>query len=191
MLLSLFNGDFEYWELYHKVTFDGEFKIIYVNYGEVALDLEEDLYSSWKEWVRVRENGKYEQALRNVGGDPLPGGDKLGATFFLTNGWRIRTWEGDHTLTVFGNIYTEEGDDPFITTEGQYTILINQRVSNLTDKINTGGSGTMPTAEEIATAVWSKATASHTTPGTMGARLGTTKVYVNVNKDLIMEIDDE
>jgi len=193
MLLGLYNGDFEYWGLYHKVTFDGVNKIIQVNFGETALDLEADIYSSWKEWKRVRDNGKFEQALRSVGGDPLPGEDRLGATFFLTNGWRIRTWEGDHTLTVFGNIYTDEGADPFISTVGQYTILVNQRVSNLVDKIGVGGGGggVIPTAEEIAAAVWDRAVAQHMLPGSMGERVGRAKVHVNVNEDIIMEVTDD
>lgn len=190
MLLTLYNGDFEYWSLYHKVTFDGANKIIQINFGETAIDVETDIYSAWKEWVRLRDNGKFESALRSVGGDPLPT-DRLGSTFFLTNGWRIRTWEGDHTLTVFGNLYTDEGADPFITTEGQYTILVNQRVSNLIDKVGGSGGGDFPSAEEIASAVWDRAIADHVTQGTFGEKIQRAKVLVNVNRDIIMEIDDD
>jgi hypothetical protein len=193
MLISLYNGDFEYWQLYHKVTFDGVNKIIQVNFGETALDVERDIYSAWKEWVRVRDNGKYEQAMRSVGGDPLPGDDRLGATFFLTNGWRIRTWEGNHTLTVFGNLYTDEGEDPFIQTLGQWTILVNQRVSNLVDKISVGGldPDVIPTAEQIAAAVWDRLVEDHKNNGTFGQKLGRTQVYVVDGDGYIFEIDKD
>ena len=84
----------DYWNLNHKVTFDGEARIIYVNEGVTFLDFRSDVYSAWKEWVQLPshpQNASYLDAMRSVGGDPIDetNGVYLGATYFLRNGWRI------------------------------------------------------------------------------------------------------
>lgn len=147
--LALFYGHFELWQLYHKVTFDGANKIIIINDGETFIDVEEDLYSAWKEWVLVDDNVKFLAAMRGVGGDPTVGGDFLGATFFLINGWKIRPFEGDHSLTVRGNLFSEDGLDPFIPTLGEHTILVTRQVSNLIDKITGSATLTIEQAEQL------------------------------------------
>jgi len=135
MNVTFFYNHWELWQLYHKVTFDGANKIIIINDGETDIDVEVDIYSAWKEWVLVDENAKFEQALRVVGGDPTVGGDSLGVTTFLINGWRIRPFEDDHSLTMVGNLFEETGADPFVPTLGEHTILVTRRVSNLVDKV--------------------------------------------------------
>lgn len=124
------------WLLYQKVTFDGENKYIIINEGVTELDVEEDVYSAWKDWTFQRDYLKWEDAMRSTGGDPLPGGDFLGATFFLVNGWRIFVKQGPSNITVTGNIYTEEGDPVFVTENGVQ--LLTTRVSNLIDKPDIG-----------------------------------------------------
>ena len=182
-MISTFYGYWDEWELYHKVTFDGRNKLILINDGETEINVEIDIYSAWKEWKALRDNAKFEQAMRNVGGDPLPGDDQLGATFFLTNGWRARTWNGDHQLNVVGNLFTEEGEPPFIPVEGPHTILINQRVSNLVDKVGFPGS-----VEEMADAVWNKMVEDHDEDGTFGEKVGRKLVMVHL-EDLGIEVD--
>ena len=125
-------GSYDLWILYFKVTFDGDNKLIIVNEGETTIDVETDIYSAWKQWSESRDYLKYDAALRNTGGDPLPGGDFLGATFFLINGWRIFIAKGLDDLTFTGNIFTEEGDSAFVTEEGVQIAI--SRVSNLIDK---------------------------------------------------------
>ena len=115
------------------VTFDGDQLLIIVDNGVTEIDVKIDLYSDWKEWVKIGDNAKYLQAMRAVGGDPLPGSKALGSTFFLMNGWRIRPYEGSHTLTVNGNLYTEEGESPYISTLGSYNIMVISVVSSLVD----------------------------------------------------------
>lgn len=199
-LQSINYGFWERWLNPHKVTFSGDEKIIYVNYGETVLDVKADVYSPWKEWVLSHENdnAKYEPAMRSVGGDPTVGGQFLGATFFLTNGWRMKTWEGDHRLSLIGNLYTDEGQPPFIPTEG-YSILIESQVSNLAtvagtyptvsspndistavwndpnavsdSSIAAAITPLIPTVEEVAYAVWEEAMFGHSTPDSFGKRL--------------------
>ena len=116
-----------------KVTFDGPNKIIQVNFGETELSAERDVYSAWKRWVvtppsasQVPFNSGYFDALRTVGGDPIGAGQEISPYFFLINGWRMRSWEGDHFLRVLGNLYVDEADgggSPIVPTQGNYQIV--------------------------------------------------------------------
>lgn len=136
-------GVWDFWEAYdpnasygnQKVTFDGLNKLIYINFGVTDIDFREDVYSNWKEWMLSNNytNGRYEQALSVVGGDPLPGSRILGSTFFLENGWRIRSWEGDHILTITGNVFTREGDDPVLPPLTDVKITVNFNTSTLVE----------------------------------------------------------
>jgi hypothetical protein len=139
-MLGVYGGFWDYWSLYHKVTFDGDNRIVIVNPGILELSVKDDVYSSWKEWIKLEDYSKYEPAMRVVGGDPTVGGRFLGATFFLINGWKIRTWEGNHRLVITGNLYSDDGQDAFLDTLGKHKITINQNVSNLVDLME-GGSG--------------------------------------------------
>jgi hypothetical protein len=73
------------WNLYQKVTFDGPNRLIIVNNGEEDINIEQDVYSDWKEWSALRDHLKFYPALRTVGGHPTVAGDSLGATFFTIN----------------------------------------------------------------------------------------------------------
>lgn len=123
-----FNQD--YWLLFLKVSFDGVTKLITVNSNESVIDVQEDLYSAWKRWIQTRDNLKYINAMRSVGGDPTVGGEFLGATFFVTNGWRIVL---TNATTIEGNIFSDDFDTPYLTEEG--VVIAFSKVSNLIDKV--------------------------------------------------------
>lgn len=144
---SLHYGFWSEWLNPQRVTFDGPNKLMLVNEGVTAIDVEIDLYSDWKEWAQLYDHGKYLPAMRAVGGDPTTAGRALGATFFLVNGWRVRTWDGDHRLTVIGNLFTEEGEPPFVPVTGPHTTIIESNVSNLVDRLTRLEQ--LPTAEEV------------------------------------------
>ncbi len=145
----------DHWQMYHKVTFDGPNKLILVNEGVTELDVRQDLYSDWKEWFDHQNpdglvNAKYLYAMRAVGGDALPGDQVLGSTFFLSNGWRIKPYSGSYTLVVRGNLYTDEGDFPFIDADGNLNnIKVISVVSTLVERTGVGS------ADEVKEAVWS------------------------------------
>lgn len=138
-------GNWQFWETYNpptsfgpqKVTFDGPNRLILVNAGVSELNFKEDVYSNWKEWVMdpTQTNSKWAEAISGVGGDDLPGDRVLGATFFLENGWRMRTWEGNHELTVTGNAFTREGEDIFVPTLKKWNITIRLNTSTLVEVI--------------------------------------------------------
>jgi len=114
-----------------QVTFDGPNKLIIVDNSVTSLDAKVDLYSDWKEWVVTAgsDNAKFLPAFRTTGGDELPGGQYVSGYYFLTNGWRIRPYEGDHGLTVAGNLFVDGGGNPFVPTLGDYTVLVNLQTS--------------------------------------------------------------
>ena len=121
-----------------KVTFNPYTRIIQVDLaptdGVVALDVKADLYSDGKEdWRADNTLNKLTFPIRVVGGQPLPGSKALGATFFLAPDWKIRPYEASHTFRVNGNLYSDDGTSPFISTVGAYNVFLEQQVSSLVD----------------------------------------------------------
>ncbi len=125
-----------------KVTFTVPEKIIYIHSAPVQegsdwvidIDVKEDLYSDGKEdWRTGGVLTGFDFPLRAVGGDALPGSKALGSTFFLASDWKIRPYEGSHTLRVNGNMYSEDGSSPFIPTVGIFNVTIISTVSSLVD----------------------------------------------------------
>jgi len=142
-----------------KVTFDGLSKIITINYGETELNAQRDLYSAWKRWISIGDNSKYLEAFRTVGGDSIGGGQSVSAYFFLMNGWRVRSWEENHFLTINGNLYVDGGGSPFLSTLGNYNVVISLQVSpqSITTTVSTtAGIITPQDRQEIASRVWSE-----------------------------------
>ena len=137
-----FNQD--YWLLYLKVSFDGVTKLITINSNENEIDVRDDLYSAWKRWSLTRDNLKYINAMRSVGGDPTVAGEFLGSTYFVTNGWQIVLTNG---VTIVGNIFSDDFDTPYLTEEG--VVIAYSKVSNLIDKV----APTTETLSEVATSV--------------------------------------
>lgn len=114
------------------VTFDGPNKVISFNVSTTAVDVR-DIYSDWVDWFLTSDNSKYLPAMRNVGGDPLPGSKTLGLTYFMLNGWKIKPYEENHTITFNGNLYSEDGSSPYMNVVGAYQVMIINSVSNLVD----------------------------------------------------------
>ena len=150
-----------------NVSFNGITKLITVNTGITSIDVGLDLYSEWKKWVLLDDNAKYLPAFSAIGGDLLGDNRYLGSTYFLENEWKIKPYEGNHTLSVSGNLYTRDGTSPFIQTIGNYNVLISMQVSNLIDTISTTG-GSDLTSDEIATAVWNKTIPETPVPNSFG-----------------------
>jgi hypothetical protein len=117
------------------VTFDpANLRIVEIGVGgDNVLDVVE-IYSEWKDWVKIGDNAKYAQAFRFVGGDPISATQDLGITYFLLNGWRFRPAELSHKVTLVGNIFTDpDGFSIFVDTLGAFTVNAETRVSNLVD----------------------------------------------------------
>lgn len=103
------------------------------------LDVKEDVYSAWKTWAVQGTNTRFLLAFSAIGGDQISEGKFLGTTYFLENGWKIRPFEGDHLLTVSGNMYSRDGSSPFVSTVGNFNVLISMNRSNLVDVVVVSG----------------------------------------------------
>jgi len=149
------------------VTFDGPNKLIIVGYGVTEFEFQE-VYSEWKNWVQEGDNAKYLMAMRTVGGDPTTGIKSVAPYFFLSNGWKIRPYEGDHYLTIDGNLFVDEpgtyGYQVFVHTLGEYMVMVAVNLTSDAVGISTGGGGGGD-PEEIADAVWNRILASHVIEG--------------------------
>ena len=137
-----------------SVTFDGINKLIIAQSGTTMLDVGADLYSRWKDWAISSDNAKYEQAFRVVGGDPTVGGNTIAGYFFLTNGWKLRPQEANHTLTIDGILLDDGGGDPYVSTLGTFNVRINATIPLQAEAIivETGTSGLTSTeSSQLAT----------------------------------------
>lgn len=100
----------------------------------IDIDFKVDVYSEGKEdWKVNTDLQKFVFPVSSVGGEPLPGSKKLGSTFFIAPDWKIKPYEGDHTLRINGNIYSEDGQSPYVGTTGTYNVMVINSVSNLVD----------------------------------------------------------
>ena len=171
------------------IAFDGVTKLATLSSGTTTLTVPE-LWSRWVDWVATSDNSKYPIALAQIGGDEISAGKYLGVTFFLENGWKIRPYEGNHTLTITGNLFSRDGSSPVAHTIGDYNVTVNMSTSNLVDTISTsGGGGSSLTAAEIATAVWDRMNALHMNTGSFGEAISMTKATGDANFSQLVDVN--
>lgn len=159
-----------------KVVFDGPNKLIVVSDDVTELDIREDVYEAWKEWVRDPDlliNASYIQAIRGVGGDPISGTTDqfVGDIYFLTNGWRLAY--DPRKVAVTGVLYSDDYptayffDDPAKrTSPDTLDPVFPARVSSV---VNTYEVASSTDAAAIAAQVWNTVSSSYNNAGTMGA----------------------
>jgi len=131
MLLSLWPNWWDDWSEQWAVTFDGENRKIIVNPAFSSVDVKQDIYSNWKEWVQKRDSAKFLPALRTIGGDPLGGGQFAGDLYFLMNGWQIVI---GHAVQLVGVLYHDDGIPVFVIEPGGG---VTATVSNLVQTAET------------------------------------------------------
>lgn len=192
-------SSWDLWTLYHKVTFDGANRIIYVNEGVTELNIKTDIYSDWKEWAAsIPDNAVWLPAIRTIGGDATVAGQRAGDIYFLINGWKLYI---DLTkVRVTGVLFSDDYDSAYYDFNGniQYPAQVASLVTTAETQTNTSTGGATaaevwnystrtlttasgPTAAEIADAVWDEAYTNHDTDGTFGHLLN----YVgNLEKEL-------
>lgn len=109
-------------------NFDGDSLVITLDSGITEIDVQDDIYEQWKDWMLSSSaNRKYPAAFRSDGGNPLSSIINQGSYFFLNNtsGWRIKPPEEDITIYLTGNLAVEDTVLPaFIATTGDYTAAI-------------------------------------------------------------------
>lgn len=154
-------GHYDFWERYipsnyygpQKVTFDGPNRLIFINAGETSIDVQEDIYSNWKEWTRTRNNATWPIAISTLGGDPITETTFVGDTYFLENGWRIQPWipgangSNGYILDIVGNIYTREPGQNPVNPVPSVSVTLTR--SNITETAIVGGQDTLSKILEI------------------------------------------
>lgn len=161
----LFNYDYDYWALKAKITFDGDKRVITVNTDTSTLNIRE-LYASWKEWTRLRDNAKFLPALRTVGGDPIGSGAFTGDSYFLVNGWKLSVDLAK--VRVTGVLFSDDYDTAYYTLNltAQYPATVAALVNTISVPStitpaelwaynNRSLSVEPPTAQQIADSTWS------------------------------------
>lgn len=132
-----------------SATFDPANRRIVLNAGVTSVTAQ-FLYSRWKEWAQA--NAQWPAAFRVVGGDPIGGGLFVASYFFLTNGWRVRPQEANHTLVIDGNLIVDGGGVPVVPTLGNFNVSVQYTVPVQAQGIATSGSSG-PSASAIAAEV--------------------------------------
>ncbi len=131
-------------------TFNGAAKTITIT-AQAVMSVR-DVYSRWVDWVAAG-NQQWLPAFTTVGGDDIDAaaGTSIPIYAFLTNGWRIRPMEADHTLVVNdGVLLVGGGGDPFLNTAGDFTVRINYQQPVQAITVATGGGGGGLTTEQAA-----------------------------------------
>jgi hypothetical protein len=83
------------------INFDGDNLLITLDSGITEVDVVDDLYRAWKDWMlETPLNRRYPQAFVSDGGNPLTAVINQGSYIFLQNqyGWRIKPPEEDITI---------------------------------------------------------------------------------------------
>lgn len=143
-------------------TFIGDQRLIVLDPGVINVDVQ-DLYSRWKDWVLVGQGAQWIRAMESVGGNPIGFGNTIAPYIVMLNGWKIRPFEGNHILTISGNIITDDESNPFVDTLGNFNVTIKNVVSS-----NTIAVGDRYTLEEIAQEVWDYNLTNHNTAESVG-----------------------
>jgi len=77
-----------------------------------SFDVQRDLYSAWKRWIRQGDNAKYPKAFDTTGGDDVGGGQKVAPYFFCRNepgfGWRIKMPQSNGEIVLSGNLFPRD-----------------------------------------------------------------------------------
>lgn len=147
-----------------KHTYNTASKLIILNTGVTSYDAKTDFYSDSKEdWKSDAALTKFKFPITAVGGQSIGGGQTISPYYILLYGWKIRPQEANHTLTLTGNVITDDGTDVFVSTLGSYNVRIKYVVSS---NSLTGGAGGATVAD-----IWDEPIAGHNTAGTVGKAL--------------------
>ena len=118
------------------ITFDPAAKRIILDSASVTA---EEIFSRWEDWAVTADNAKYGMVIRHTGGEELGNGRFTANYFFLQGDWRVRPMELDHTLALSGNIATEGGGVPVVSTTGVHNVVVQYTVPVQAQAITASG----------------------------------------------------
>lgn len=153
-----------------KLTYDTNKKLFILNNGVTALNVVTDLYSDAKEdWLTDPLLNKFRFPILAIGGQAIGGGQVISPYIMLRFGWKVRPHEADHTLTVTGNLITDDESTPYADVLGDYQVVIKSIVTSnsLTSAASTVNIS-QTDIETIASTVLDEIVANHQTTGSVG-----------------------
>lgn len=154
-----------------KMTYDTTNKLFVLKNGVTNFDAVVDLYSDAKEdWLSDTLLNKFKFPLIAIGGQSIGGGRFISPYIMLRYGWKIRPHEANHTLTVAGNLITDDETAPFVNVLGNYQVEIKSIVSSN----SLTASGTALSASDLTSiinGVWNEVLAGHITSGSAAKML--------------------
>ncbi len=145
------------------LTFKGDARLIELDPNTTEINVQ-DIYSRYKDWVLDDEGAKWANAMTPVGGQPIGGGSFIAPYIVLINNWKIKPFEGNHILTVVGNIISDDESNPFVDTGGDFNVTIKNIVSSNTIAVG----GDRYTLEQIAQEVWDYNLSNHDEQNSVG-----------------------
>lgn len=161
-----------------KMTYDTTAKLFIVKPDVVDFDVVVDLYSDAKEdWMTSVLLNKFKFPLVAIGGQAIGGGRTISPYIMLRYGWKIRPQEADHTLTVAGNLITDDETAPFVNVLGDYQVIIKNIVS--ANSLTAAGTALSPAdLAAIIDGVWDEtiSNSSHATARSAGRVLRDAKI---------------
>jgi len=133
-------------------TFDGSNLHIQIP-STGTFDAQKELYSAWKEWIKLSDNAKYPPAFDTTGGDDVGGGQEIAPYFFCRNdlGWRIKMPQQDGEIVITGNLFARSPNTSLFEQTTGYDAFLRLEVSTRAVLVNGGGGsgGGGATAQEI------------------------------------------
>lgn len=154
-----------------KMTYIPGNKLFVLNSGVIDFDVVVDLYSDAKEdWLTDTVLNKFKFPLLAIGGQAIGGGRVISPYIMLRYGWKVRPQEADHTLTVAGNLITDNESTPFAEVLGNYQVIIKSIVSS--NSLTASGTALSPAdLTSIINGVWNEVLAGHMTSGSAAKML--------------------
>lgn len=138
------------------VIFDGNnLNIILPSIG--SFDVQTEMYSAWKEWVRINDNSKFPPAFDTTGGDDVGSGQTIAPYFFCRNdlGWRIKMPNANGEIVVFGNLFPRNANLTLFEQTSGFDAFLRLEVSTRAIVVEVPTSGvTEQDKTDIAEGVW-------------------------------------
>lgn len=97
--------------------------------GELTIDAVEAYSTVKQDWKDTDELWKFEFPLVSIGGQGIGGGVEISPYISLKSPWKIKPPEADSSITIVGNVITEDGSDPFVGTTGTWDTVVKYVVS--------------------------------------------------------------
>lgn len=163
-----------------KMTYIPGSKLFVLNSGVTDFDVVVDLYSDAKEdWLTNTVLNKFKFPLLAIGGQAIGGGRVISPYIMIRYGWKVRPQETDHTLTVAGNLITDDETSPFVNVLGNYQVEIKSIVSSN----SLTASGTALSASDLTSiinGVWDETIVGHTAAGSAAKILRDIKLRATI-----------